>query len=61
LSRGSGDEVSLWQLLRGPVPCWVVAVDQQILRLRFQLDASTRLQLEQAIAGWASAATDKKA
>ena len=53
LSRISGDELSLWQLLRDPVPCWVVAVDQYILRLRFQLNATMRLQLEQAISNWA--------
>jgi len=55
LHRSNGDEISLFGLLRQPVACWVVAVDNDIMRLRFLLDNGARDHLERAIAAWTEA------
>lgn len=49
LTRRNGEEVSVFRVLISPIPCWIVAVEKNTLRLRFQLDAVMRQQLEQAI------------
>ena len=50
-----GDEIWVSGLLNNPICCWVVAVDNDVLRLRFLLDTKERHQLQNAIAVWAQA------
>src|SRR5579864_6155938 len=39
----SGDEVHLSGLIDDPVACWVVAENENVLRVRFLLDHGTRV------------------
>ena len=45
-----GDEISLLGLLTNPVSCWVVGVEDGVLRVHFSLDAANRRQLGAKIA-----------
>jgi hypothetical protein len=42
----NGEEVHLSGLLDEPVACWIVAIDDDLLRVRFLADAATRAQLD---------------
>jgi hypothetical protein len=44
-----GDEVWLVGLLSAPISCWVVTVDDGVLRVRFELDDQMREQLHTLI------------
>ena len=46
----SGDDIWLSDLLTEPVFCWVVALDDGVLRVRFSLTEAARSQLRQLIA-----------
>jgi PilZ domain len=42
-----GDEVELGDLLDEPVPCWVIAVEEGVLRVRFLVGEATRTKLRE--------------
>jgi hypothetical protein len=42
----NGEEVYLSGLLDDPVACWIVALDNDLLRVRFLADAATRVRLD---------------
>lgn len=44
-----GDEIALVALLGVPLACWVVAVDEGLLRVRFLFDDVARRQLRELI------------
>ena len=46
----SGDEVHLSGLIDDPVACWVVAEDDDVLRVRFLLDNATRVAVNSLVA-----------
>jgi hypothetical protein len=46
----SGDDIWLSDLLPEPVFCWVVALDDGVVRVRFSLTEAARSQLRQLIA-----------
>jgi hypothetical protein len=46
----SGDDIWLSDLLTEPVFCWVVALEDGVLRVRFSLTEAARSQLRQLIA-----------
>jgi hypothetical protein len=48
----NGDEIQISGLLDDPVACWIVAVDEDRLRVRFSLDEPMRDLLRQAIQTW---------
>ena len=50
----AGEEIWLGGLLRDPITCWVVALDGDLLRLRFWHDDLTRSELKALIAGIAA-------
>lgn len=46
----SGDEVHLSGLIDDPVACWVVAEDDNVVRVRFLLDDGTRVAVNKLVA-----------
>jgi hypothetical protein len=44
-----GDEIWLTGLFDTPVSCWVIAVDEGVLRVHFSMDEDTRDQLREMI------------
>ena len=44
-----GDEIALTGLLDVPLPAWVVAVDDAVLRVRFLMDETVRGKLHEMI------------
>jgi hypothetical protein len=47
----NGDDVWLTALIDDPVTCWVIAVDHDVLRLRFAHDSAIRPQIRALIQG----------
>jgi hypothetical protein len=47
----NGDEVWLTGLIDDPVTCWVIAVDHDVLRLRFAHDSAIRPHIRALIQG----------
>jgi hypothetical protein len=46
---GHGDELWLTGLLDAPVSCWVISVDEAVVRVRFSLGDSSRAQLDELL------------
>jgi hypothetical protein len=44
-----GDELRMTGLLSAPLPCWVVVVDGDLLRIHFAMDAAQRSRLFELI------------
>ena len=46
---GHGDELWLTGLLDAPVSCWVISVDEAVVRVRFSLGDLSRAQLDELL------------
>lgn len=56
-----GDEIWLTGLVEVPLFCWVIAVDEGVLRVHFSLDEEARDQLRDLIAGLSDHALPRSA